>query len=247
MDYDLAYSALSLFNIRVGWNYTESNKFNFSYNRRNLVMTSQAVRSMTGIETIDELLDYLPESEIRRIALDRTQVYQTLTVGNSYQMTKDQQFNVDVTLSDSSGTPEGVNPQSLAVIEALDSTDLQYNYSFQWISSNTFIERDLYVAGVRLSDYDSYTDTTAFVNARVPLFKKWRSGFRLSLSNRESASTGKSITLSPVFKLNYRLTKAWSFDAELGLDFVDHIARAGDVEQPDEVRRRMRLAYNYTF
>lgn len=247
LDYDVAYSAMSIFNLRVGWNYTESNKFNFSYNRNQLVMTSQAIRGMNGIETIDELLDYLPESEIRRIALERTQVYQTLTIGNSYQMTKDQQFNFDVTLSDSSSIPEGENPQSLEVIAPLEATGLQYNYSFQWISSDTFIERDLYVAGIRLSDYDSYTDTSVFVNARVPMFEKWRSGFRLNISNRESVSTGKSITISPVLKLSYRLNKEWSFDAEIGLDYVDHISEPGVVDQPDEVRRRMQLAYNYTF
>lgn len=99
LDYDVSYSELSLFNMRVGWNYTDSNKFNFSYNRRNLVQTSQAINNMNGIETIDELLDYLPESEIRRIAAERTQTYDTLTIGNSYQINKDQQFNFDVTLS----------------------------------------------------------------------------------------------------------------------------------------------------
>ena len=251
MDYDVAYSELSLFNVRVGWNYTESNKFNFSYNRRNLVMTSQAINGMTGVETIDELLDYLPESEIRRIAAERTQVYQTLTVGNSYQMTKDQQLNFDVILSNSSGVPVGVNPLKLEeqltdptvdpTIFALEGTDIQYTYSFQLISSNTFVERDLYVAGVRRSDFESYTDTSAFINARVPLFKKWRSGFRLNISSRDSESFGKRTTVSPVFKLNYRLSRAWSFDAEMGLDFVDNVG------QPDEVRRRMRFAYNYTF
>ena len=259
-DYDVAYSELSLFNVRVGWNYTESNKLNFSYNRRNLVQTSQAVSGMTGIYTIDQLLDYLPESEIRRIALERTQAYETITIGNSYQMTKDQQFNFDVTLSKSSAVPEGVNPlklQELLAADPLDpadprhfidptvygveGTDYQYTYSLQWISSNTFVERDLYVAGVRLSDFDSYTDTSVFVNARIPMFEKWNSGFRLNLSDRDSTNYGKRTTVSPLLKLSYRLSKAWSFDAEVGLDFVDNVGL------PDEVRRQMRLAYNYTF
>jgi outer membrane protein assembly factor BamD (BamD/ComL family) len=260
LDYDLAYSELSLFNVRVGWNFTEANKLNFSYNRRNLVQTSQALNGMSGIYTIDQLLDYLPESEIRRIALERTQVYETITIGDSYQLTKDQQFNVDVTLSKSSAAPEGVNPLKLQellaadplnpsdprhfidpTIYAVEGTDYQYTYSFQWISSNTFVERDLYVAGVRYSDFDSYTDTSVFVNARVPLFQSWHSGFRLNLSKRDSASYGKRTTVSPVIKLSYRLNKAWSFDSEVGLDFVDNVGL------PDETRRQMRLAYNYTF
>lgn len=253
VDYDMAYNALSLFNLRVGWNYTEANKFNFSYNRRNLVQTSQALSGMTGIFTIDDLLDYLPESEIRRIAEERTQVNQTLTIGNSYQFTKDQQFNLDVTLLKISGAPEGVNPLKVqeqidnplltidTTVFAVSGTDLQYIYSLQWISSNTFVERDLYVAGIRRSDFESYTDTSAFVNARVPLFTNWHSGFRLNVSNRDSDSFGKRTIVSPVFKLNYRLNKAWSFDAEVGMDLVDNVG------QPDEQRRHLRLAYNYTF
>ena len=251
VDYDVLFSELSLLNLRVGWNYTTSNKLNFSYNRRNLVLTSQALNGMTGIETIDELLNYLSESEIRRIALERTSVNQTVTIGNSYQISKDQQLNADVTALHTSGIPEGINPQKLqeqltdptviATVYGSDATGLQFIYSLQWISSNTFVERDLYVAGLRYSDFDFYTDTTAFINARIPMFKQWRTGLRLNVSKRDSVSYGKQTTLSPVVQLNYRLSKAWSFDAEIGMDFVDK------VEEPDEVRRRMRLSYDYTF
>ncbi len=251
LDYDVSYSEVSLLNVRVGWNYTESNKLNFSYNRRNLVQTSQALNGMTGILTIDQLLDFLPESEIRRIAKERTQVNQTLTVGNSYQLTKGQQFNFDVTLLTSSSVPAGVNPLKVqqqltnptvdTTVSGVEGRGPEFIYSLQWISSNTFVKRDLYVAGLRRSDFESYTDTSVFINARIPLFTKWRSGVRLNISNRNSASFGKRTTVSPVFKLSYRLSRAWSFDSELGLDFVDNDG------QPDEVRRRLRLAYNYTF
>ncbi|MBL1275943.1 MAG: hypothetical protein COB30_007635 [Ectothiorhodospiraceae bacterium] len=253
LDYDVSYSEISLINVRVGWNYTESNKLNFSYNRRNLLFTSLALRGMSGIFTIEQLLGYLPESEIRRIAKERTVVNQTLTVGNSYQLNKDQQVNLDVTVLTSSGSPEGVNPLKVqqqiddptatisTAIFAQESRGYELIYALQWISSNTFVSRDLYVAGLRHSDFESYTDTSLFINARLPLQKKWRLGIRLNISDRNSSSFGKRTTVSPVFKLNYRLSKAWSFDSELGLDFVDN------TEQPDEVRRRLRLSYSYTF
>jgi hypothetical protein len=256
-DFDVLYSELSLFNARIGWNYTESNKLNFSYNRRNLVMTSQAINGMAEIETIDELLDYLPESEIRRIAKERTAVNQTLTIGNSYQYSKDRQLNADVTVLHTSAIPEGVNPlkeqERLAEIASTgsstidstvygtDATNQQYIYAVQFISSNTFVERDLYVLGLRRSDFDSYTDTSVFINSRIPVFKKWRTGLRLNVSKRDSASYGKRTTVSPVVKLNYRLSRAWSFDGEVGMDFVDNVG------QPDEVRQRLRLSYSYTF
>jgi hypothetical protein len=250
VDFDTLYSDLSLLNVRIGWNYTPANKLNFSYNRRHLLMTSNALQGMS-VTTIDELLDYIPESEIQRIAEERTRVDETLTIGNSYQINKDQQLNFDVTLLQSTGVPEGVDPveqqQQLtdptidATLYGYDATGKQYIYSLQWISSNTFIERDLYVVGLRRSDFASYTDTSMFVNARVPLFEKWRPGFRLNVSRRESQTYGEKTTISPLIQLNYRVTKIISFDGEIGADFVEN------AEEPDEVRQRIRLAYNVTF
>ncbi len=247
IDYDLFYSDVSLLNLRVGWSYSKANKLNFSFNRRQLYMTSRALEGMS-VTTIDELLDYIPESEIQSIAKERTRTNDTLTIGNSYQINKDQQFNVDLTILQSSGSPGGIDPIEQVAVPAVDptifpveATGSQYIYSLQWISSNTFVERDLYVLGFRRSEFSRYTDNSVFVNARVPINKEWRSGFRLNVSNRESASFGQRSTISPLIKLNYRLSRAWSFDSEIGFDFVKN------EDAPNEVRTRGRVAYNYTF
>lgn len=246
VDYDLAYGDLSLFNLRIGWNYTKANKLNFSFNRRHLLMTSRALEGMS-VTTIEELLDYLPEDEIRDIAEERTREDDTLTIGNSYQINKDQQLNADVTILRSSGSPGGVDPIELAngdpdpTIYPVEATGNQYIYSLQWISSNTFIERDLYVVGIRRSDFTRYTENSMFINARVPFTTQWRPGFRLNVSNRDSESFGKRTTVSPQVKLNYRLNKSWSFDADLGVDIVKN-----DIA-PNEIRARGRVAYSYIF
>ncbi|MEE8379976.1 MAG: tetratricopeptide repeat protein, partial [Gammaproteobacteria bacterium] len=85
LDYDLFYNDVSLFNVRVGWSYSKSNKLNFSFNRRQLYLTSRALEGMS-VNTIDELLDVIPEKEIQRIAKERTRSNDTLTIGNSYQI-----------------------------------------------------------------------------------------------------------------------------------------------------------------
>ena len=203
-------------------------------------MTSQAANSINEVYTIDELRDVLSESEIREIAKARTDLYETITIGNSYQHSKDRQLNFDITQISSGGVSEVVNPFG-GVVEAIEPSDKQYIYSLQFISSNTFVERDLYLLGLRQSEFDSYTDSSAYVNSRIPLFDKWNTGLRLNVSKRDSKSYGKRITVSPVVKLTYRLSRAWSFDADVGMDFVDN---AG---QPDEERKRLRLSYSYTF
>lgn len=246
VDYDVAYGDLSLFNLRVGWNYTKSNKLNFSYNRRHLLMTSRALEGMS-VTTIEDLLDYIPEDEIRDIAEERTRVDETLTIGNSYQINQDQQLNADVTVLKSSGSEGGIDPVELAngdpdpTIYPVEATDNQFIYSLQWISSNTFIERDLYVVGLRRSQFERYIENSVYINARIPFSNEWRPGFRLSYSVRDSETFGKRTTVSPLVKVNYRLNKAWSFDADLGVDIVkNEIA-------PNEIRARGRVAYNYTF
>jgi hypothetical protein len=240
IDYDLYFSDISLFNFRVGWNYTKSNKLNFSYNHRQLFMTSNALQSMS-VTTIDGLLDFLPEKEIHDIAKDRTAANDTLTIGNSYQINKDQQFNADVTVLETSSLKESSDPVDLDVIPAQEASGKQFIYSLQWISSNTFVKRDLYVVGMRRSEFSRYTDNSVFVNTRVPINKQWRSGFRLNLSKRDSTSFGARSTISPLIKLNYRMSKSWSFDSELGFDFVKN------ENTPNEVRTRGRIAYHYTF
>jgi hypothetical protein len=193
----------------------------------------------------------LPEDEIREIAEDRTRIDDTLTLGNSYQINEDQQLNADVTILRSSGSPGGIDPVKEAqklidptidsTVYPVEATDSQFIYSLQWISSNTFIERDLYVVGLRRSQFTRYTENSMFVNARVPFATQWRPGFRLSYSSRDSESFGKRTTLSPSIKLNYRVNRSWSFDADIGVDIVKNELA------PNEIRTRGRVAYNYIF
>jgi outer membrane protein assembly factor BamD (BamD/ComL family) len=252
LDYDVSYKDLSLFDLRIGVNYTEANRLNLSFNRRHLLMTSRALEGMS-ITTIEELRNYLPEEEIRRIAEERTRKDDTFTIGNSYQINQYQQFNADVTIMRSSGSPQGVDPVKQAqllvdptltldpTVYSVPGTGNQFIYSLQWISSNTFKERDLYVVGLRRSQFSYYKDNTIFINARVPLTNQWWPGFRLSYSNRDSNTYGKRTTISPAIKINYRVNKAWSFDGDIGFDIVK------DESMPNEVRTRARMAYNYIF
>ena len=252
LDYDISYQSLNLFNVRLGWNYTKANKLNLSYNRRHLLFTTNVLGGGQAATTVEELLDsgQWSESEIRDVAEDRTRIDETLTVGNTYQVNKDLQLSCDVTVLRSHDVPNLTDPVKLvtnppedSVIYGSDATGNQFIYSLQWVSSNTFIERDLYMLGLRHSDFATYRDTSLYLNSRVPLFVKWRPGFRLNISRRDSESYGEQITYSPLVNVDYRAGKAISFEAELGFDFVEK----REESQPDEVRKRIKLGYNYTF
>jgi hypothetical protein len=241
LDYDISYQSLNLFNVRFGWNYTKASKLNLSYNRRNLLYTSNMLNN-SGASTVEELLDsgLWTESKIRDAAEDRTPVNETLTVGNTHQFHKDLQLSFDVSMFRTSAVRTVTDP---VLITGYDASGNQYLYTLQWVSSNTFIERDLYMLGLRHSDFASYRDSSLYLNSRVPLFVKWRPGFRLNISKRDSETYGEQLTISPLVNVDYRAGKAISLEAELGFEFVEKRKET----ETDEVRKRLRIGYNYTF
>ena len=253
VDYDVSYRFLNLLNLRLGWNYTKANKLNFTYNRRSLLFTSNVLGGGQSATTVQDLLDsgQWTENDIRDAAEERTRVDESLTIGNTYQIRKDLQVSFDVTTLRSSFVKNLADPVKLAagntpensVIYGSDATSNQHIYSMQWVSSNTFIERDLYMLGLRHSDFSTYRDTSLYLNSRIPLFVKWRPGFRLNIAKRDSQSYGEQLRFSPMVNVDYRAGKSISFEAELGFDFVEN----REVWMPDEVHKRLRIGYNYTF
>lgn len=253
VDYDVSYKSLNLFNVRLGWSFTKANKLNLSYNRRHLLFTTNVLGGGQVATTVDELLDsgQWTENEIRDVAEKRTRIDETITVGDTYQIQKDLQVSFDITMLRGHEVPNLTDPIKLAqgnppeesIIYGGDATGNQYIYSMQWISNNTFIERDLYMLGLRHSDFATYRDTSLYLNSRVPLFVKWRPGFRLGISRRDSDSYGRRMAYSPKVNVDYRAGKTISFEGELGFDFIKN----QDDSIPNEVHKSLRIGYNYTF
>ena len=272
LDYDLLFGELTLANIRWGWKFSENTKINLSYNYRNLLFTSTAINGQK-ILSIEGLHNAgLSDDVLRDMAVARTSDSSTTTLGYSFQFDKDTQFNADLSIFSSSGTqaytftqeqidaanaayPEYVSrdtggaiiENSIRDIEALADTGNQYSYSFQYIASNMFAERDLHVAGLRYSDFSSYKEVSLFLNSRLPPIAGWKPRPRLNLSQRSfggtSSTTGTRNSIAPSIIVDYGYKKQWVFDFELGFEWVDY----SDPNFNDETRQNIRIGYNYTF
>ena len=264
LDYDVLFNEVNLFNVRWGWKYLEKSRLNVSFNRRRLLFLTSALNNQPINATISTMVAEFGIEGVRQLAKDRTSESDTLTIGNSYQFDRDNQFNVDLTMFSSSGTvdrldiarPVGCIDQTNGV-DSSQCTDIrpvvgapgtgnQYTLSAQLIAGNLFAERDLYVFGLRVSAFDSYDDISIFSNARLPGINRWKPRPRLNLSYRDIVSgqfPGTRIALEPSIKVDYAWKKEWIFEFELGMEFVEYSNPGTD----DEVRQNIRIGYNYTF
>jgi len=257
LDYDFLFDEINLFNFRWGWKFSENSKLNVSYNRRQLLFVTSALNNQPLDTTLDDVVNLLSEAGTRQLALDRTSLTETFTVGNSYQFDRDNQLNVDLTMFKSSGTVSRFdleNPLGCVVpnctmvnVPGAPDTGNQYTLSAQWISGNLFAQRDLYVFGARYSSFDSYSDITIFANARMPDIDNWKPRPRITISNRSFSgggfTTGTRVAIAPSIKVDYAWKKYWVFDMELGFEIVEY----SDVTVDDEVRQNVRIGYNYNF
>ena len=263
LDYDFLFDDINLLNLRWGWKYMENSKLNVSYNFRKLIFLSSALNNQPLDTSLGELIGIMGETEARRLAEDRTNSTKTLTVGNSYQFNRDNQLNVDLTMFQSSGTvtrddlqtpvpctttiDPNIEPCILVNVAGAPETGNQFTLSTQWISGNLFAQRDLYVFGLRASKFDTYNDATLFINARLPDMNRWKLRPRLNMSYRDfnetSSTTGTRGSIAPSIKVDYAWKKAWIFDFELGIEYVDYT----DPNFSNETREAVRIGYSYAF
>ncbi|WP_455375826.1 hypothetical protein [Kaarinaea lacus] len=257
LDYDFLFDEINLFNFRWGWKFMENSKMNISYNRRQLLFVTSALNNQPLDTSLDDVVNILSEAGARQLAVDRTSLSETFTIGNSYQFDRDNQLNVDLTMFKSSGTVSRFdleNPLGCVVpnctmvnVPGAPSTGSQYTLSAQWISGNLFAQRDLYVFGARFSSFDSYNDITLFANARMPDINNWKPRPRITISNRSFNSggftSGTRVSIAPSIKVDYAWKKYWVFDMEFGFEIVEY----SDEDVDDEVRQNVRIGYNYNF
>ena len=257
VDYDILFNELTLVNMRWGWKFNESSKISVSYNYRFLLFASSAINGQPeGTDTIPELANLLTEEQIRQMAKERTTKSSTTTLGYSYEFDKERQVNVDYSVFSTEGTKttsqelkdaSRLAGTEIAEVPGFEGSSNQYSMSAQYIASNMFAERDLHVAGLRYSNFDTYKEATVFVNSRLPPMNGWRLRPRLSYGQRtfqgSNITQGKRLSLAPSLTVDYQWQKKWVFDVELGFEWV----RYDDPLYANETRQNIRIGYNYTF
>lgn len=224
------------------------------------------------------LKDGLDAAQIEAIARSRAGAQSNWTVGSTYQVDKDRQLNMDINVFSSKGyggVPEDVigtpcnspdqatNGCNLTYVPS-SSTDTahilktvpggagtsnQYQMNLQWISTNTFVERDLHVIGTQLSWFSTYDQYGIYVNSRLPPYKNWNPRPRLNVYKRtfaaggSASTTGSMVAIEPSLKVDFRWKRAWVFDIEAGMSYL----RYSNPNSANQRNETIRMGYHYTF
>ncbi len=223
LDYDTSYEKLNIFLLRGGWQVDKKLRFNLNYSVRQspLVFTSNALQQ-EDVRSFSELLLAASEDQIRDKVLGITSSSTLYTVGGTYQLNKNMQLNADVSVNSLDGKEEVnkiIPTASGATIDAVEETGPDVSINAQLVASNYFVERDVNILGVRVSDRDTRDTFLVFGRSRFPYGKKWRLGPRVALEylkNDRDDSTRFKLTGS--MKVDYRWRKKINFDGEFGLE-----------------------------
>jgi hypothetical protein len=212
LDLDLSYAIANSALFAANWRATDKLTFNARVDLRAapFLTTHNAIIGQSVL-TVEELLDTYSESQIRRIARDRTAQARTGSIGFSWPIFDRFQMNSDVTY-----TEYDANIASVGVAQQTAS-DAQLYFLLNFIGSSIFSDGD--TAIFELRHYQTRTAETAALifDMRIPLGPRLRVNPRLVLSQRNYWIDGSSEWFAePTLRLLLRVRGQHRFEAEIG-------------------------------
>jgi hypothetical protein len=212
VDYDTGYNVINSF-VALG-NLTFDNQITlsgtFDFRRSPYLLTENALIGQ-GVGSIDELRELFSESEIRKLAEDRSGELTTITLGFSSPLYERFQMNADITMSDYSGTDESIN------VEETPGLGNEYYYNFSLVGSSLIREGDTSIMSLRYQDGNLASTTSMSIDTRYPVTANFRINPRLLVSYRDfSDRDSKETMLVPAIRLFYQFRRHTRIEFELG-------------------------------
>lgn len=228
VDYDIGFGEFNSFVALGNWRFQNSLTLTAGIDvRKSPYLTTRTALIGQPVNAIDDLLLIpfvdatcqvsavedcrLSEDEVRQLAEDRAADIETYSLGLSKELTDRFQVNLDVTLTQSSGTPASGN------VAGLPEYGPQYYYSINFVGYSLFKQGDSSIFGVRYIDSETSTTSTFTLNSRYPLSERFRVNPRVIVSLRDSDIDGGDRWLArPSLRLLYRLWRHYQLDFEFG-------------------------------
>lgn len=276
LDYDVYFNELNLLNLRWGWQLNAKSRMNFSYDFRKLIMMTNALYGLqVGVPvpggnpigralTYEELTQFLSEERLKELAINRSSESTSITVGNTYQISKNKQLNTDLSVYKSAPYEEFIftDDERQKYFEVTNSAyDLpnhtayegttSYNLTTQFILNDVFAPQDLQIVGFRFNRFsDTFDDYVLFYNGRLAPWYNWNPRPRINVGYR-IARGGTNIVqanrtqVSPSLKIDRRWKKSWVFEFELGFDgfYYEKVENA----PLDQQGYFLRVGYHFTW
>ena len=229
VDYDTYFDSLNTLLLVINWNLPDQTNINLRYDYRSSpILTLSNALIGQDADTIDDLKNIYSTNEMKQLAKDRSSTSQLLTLGGSRPLHEKLQLTGDITVSHISSTDESGG------VDAIPSTGYEYFYNIQFVGSNLIKTGDIAILGVRYSDTSTSNTITGNLNTRYPINTAWRINPRIRADyRRNNSNDGSRFTLSPIMRLEYRLTRRLRFEIEGGGEWMTTYDEASDTERQD--------------
>ena len=224
--YDTAFSELSNAFLQGSWRLPGKLTLSGSIDRRRSPFLSlgNALLGQSN-QDFDLLTQTMTEDEIRQIALDRSAMTSSASLGVSRPLTPRLQFSLNANLSVIDAVPENGDAP------AMPETEYNY-YSADLVASSLFKEGDVGILSLRYSSSDSADVYTISLDSRFPLGNAWRINPRLRVDYREITSDlSTQMIYTPGLRVQYRLGRRGRIQFEAGKRFSSREMVDSDIDQ----------------
>jgi len=212
VDYDLSYGEINSIVLLGNWALANRMTFNAMFDtRKTPLLTTRNALIGQPFETVSELIASLGEDTVRQLAVDRTGEMQTLSAGVSTPLFDRFQVNLDVTMTNYSGTSASGD------VPAIPEIDGDLYYSLNLIGSSLLAEGDMTVFGVGYIDGSNVSTWSLLVDARYPMFRGLRLNPRMRVLLRDIVRTeSEQWIAAPSLRFLYRFARRFQLEFEVG-------------------------------
>ncbi len=224
LDYDVYFNSLNTVIASSTYYLNTDTDFRILVDRRNSpVLTLATALQGQLVSDLDDLSDLFSDSQIRRLATERTQVIWTGTIGATHRPSRKLQISGDLGFAYAEGT-------DLPISEGgVDSVGPDFNTSLQFLVNDWLVEGGVGSVSVRYFEGDSSRGAGTSLFSRFLLFKGFRISPRMRWDWRDSDFQGNTTTLRPSLEADWRIS-SFLLNTEVGFRWIDSLP-GGTVER----------------
>jgi tetratricopeptide (TPR) repeat protein len=220
IDYDTSYNLLNIFLLNANWVFQQRGNMFLTVDIRRVpyLSTSNALQGQP-FTTMSELLEIFTVDEVRQLALDRTALSRTFTVGGSKQLNGflegygQYQISGDFTLNTTTSTPAS------AGVPSLTGTGNNYFIGGQFIGNGIIKRGDTSILSLRFGSTDTARDIAVSFDTRYPFTRNLRFNPRFQYLRRTGNQNGGVLsTIRLSAKMDYRIKNTLTLEGEIGID-----------------------------
>lgn len=212
LDYDIQFNELNTLLLNSNW-YGKQDSHTFvslDYRRSPTLTLSNALigQSIQDLESFG-----LNSDELEEIALDRSAVSQTITLGTSRRFLPKYRWSVTSNAWRLKGTPESVG------VPALLSTDWETNVSLQLTANDLFKESNLTWLTFRFANLTQGSLISFNAETRYPVSNRSRIRPRLFIYQRHfDIDGGSERSIQPQIKWQMEINQSWNVEMQAGIE-----------------------------